>query len=59
MTNSYPESRDMTISGKSPCQKVVKFYLYCHNFLNNCPKSIKIVYLGNSNHNSSDVRSLT
>ena len=32
ITNSQPESRDMAIFGKSPCQKVVKFHLYCHNF---------------------------
>ena len=27
-----PESRDTTIFGKSPCQKVVNLHLYCHNF---------------------------
>ena len=32
MTNFQPESRDMAIFGKSPCQKVVKLHLYCHNF---------------------------
>ena len=26
-----PESRDMAIFGRSPCQKVVKLHLYCHN----------------------------
>ena len=31
MTNFQPESRDMAIFGKSPCQKVVKLHLYCHN----------------------------
>ena len=31
MTNFHPESRGMTISGKSPCQKVVELHLYCHN----------------------------
>ena len=32
MTNSEPDSRDMVIFGKSPCQKVVKLHLYRHNF---------------------------
>ena len=32
MTNFLPESRDMAIFGKSPCQKVVKLPLYYHNF---------------------------
>ena len=32
MSNFQPESGDMAISGKSPCQKVVKLHLYCHNF---------------------------
>ena len=32
MTNSYPESRDMTIFGNIPYQKAVKYYLYCNNF---------------------------
>ena len=32
MTNFELESRDMAIFGKSPCQKVVKLHLYCHNF---------------------------
>ena len=31
MTKFQPESRDMAIFGKSPCQKVVKLHLYCHN----------------------------
>ena len=31
MTNFQPESSDMAIFGKSPCQKVVKLHLYCHN----------------------------
>ena len=28
----HTESRDMTIFRKSPYQKMVKFYLCCHNF---------------------------
>ena len=32
MTNFQPESHDMAIFGNSPCQKVVKLHLYCHNF---------------------------
>ena len=44
MTNFYPESHDMTISGKSPHQKVVKLHLYCHNFGNTRPKSIKSIF---------------
>ena len=32
MTNFQPESSAMAIFGKSPCQKVVKLHLYCHNF---------------------------
>ena len=33
MTNFQPESRDMAIFGKIPCEKVVKLHLlYCHNF---------------------------
>ena len=28
MTNFYLESRDMTIFGKNPCQKVVKLHIY-------------------------------
>ena len=32
MINFKPESRDMAIFSKSPCQKVVKLHLYCHNF---------------------------
>ena len=32
MTNFQPESRVKAIFGKSPCQKVVKLHLYCHNF---------------------------
>ena len=42
--NFYPESRDTTIFGKGLCQKVVYLHLYCHNFWNICPKSIKIVF---------------
>ena len=46
-----PESRDTNIFGKSSCQKVVKFHLYCHNFSNtSCPKSIKTIYSDSSDH---------
>ena len=31
MTNFQPESLDMAIFGKSPCQKVDKLHLYCRN----------------------------
>ena len=31
MTNFQPESHAMAIFVKSPCQKVVKLHLYCHN----------------------------
>ena len=32
MKHFFHESREMTVCCKSPCQKVVKFHLYCHNF---------------------------
>ena len=32
MTNFQPDLNGMAIFGKSPCQKVVKLHLYCHNF---------------------------
>ena len=32
VTYDVTMSRDMAIFGKSPCQKVVKLHLYCHNF---------------------------
>ena len=35
----------MAIFGKSPCQKVFKLPLYCHNVWNTCPKWINIVFL--------------
>ena len=40
----------MAIFEKSPCQKVVKLHLYCHNFWNTCSKWIKIVFLDSSCH---------
>ena len=40
----------MAICGKSPCQKVVKLHLYCHNFWNTCPKWEKIVVFDSSCH---------
>ena len=43
MTNFLPESRDMAIFDKSPCQKVVKLRLYCHHISNTCPKQTKTV----------------
>ena len=38
MTNFQPESHDMAIFGKNPCQKVVKLHLYYYNFWNTSPK---------------------
>ena len=32
MTNFHPESSDMAIFGKSPCQIVVKLHTYCRTF---------------------------
>ena len=48
MTNFYPESRDMTISAKGSCQEVVKLHLYCHDFKNTGPKSIKVLFSDSS-----------
>ena len=46
--NCQPESRDMAIFGKSPCQNVVKFHLNCPNCWNTCAKYPKIVFLESS-----------
>ena len=62
MTNFHPKPRDMTIPGKSlcqradakeqmpksRCQKVVKLLLYCHNFQYACPKSVKTIFSDSS-----------
>ena len=47
-TNFYPEVPDMTIFGKSACQKVVNLHLYCHNFSETCPKAMKIGFSNSS-----------
>ena len=38
ITNFCPDSLDMTVFGKSPCQKVVKLHSCCRNAWNTCPK---------------------
>ena len=50
MTNFQPDSRNTAILGKSPCQKVVKLHLYCHDFWNTCPEWIQNVFLYSSCH---------
>ena len=49
MTNFHPESRSMTIFGKSQCQKVVKLYYIAITF-EILDQNKKIVFLDGSCH---------